>query len=280
MIPCYWEAQPSGCLKAHCPFLHSRPRPSPPAAHERLSQYKFSSICVKTLDELREVKGREVKGQVDGLREVKGQVDDGQGRSAATSGNVEKAGGGGVDSQVSESSPSFGLVPAVGGLDVKTAAPDLPTQQVLSQDSSKQQASSIFSARRTAASIFSPDYVSDPKNVNEVIITSPEKKFSFSIESESSDDSNLTTPTDDSNKCPPSVDMETSAVRGVKRLSSEKLEPGEMMKKVSVFLYRNKLHVYQERVICVLRRKHVHVHVHVACYMYDMHATCTMSYMY
>ena len=255
MIPCYWEAQPSGCLKAHCPFLHSRPRPSPPAAHERLSQYKFSSICVKTLDELREVKGREVKGQVDGLREVKGQVD-GQGRSAATSGNVEKAGGGdgGVDSQVSESSPSFGLVPAVGGLDVKTAAPDLPTQQVLSQDSSKQQASSIFSARRTAASIFSPDYVSDPKNVNEVTITSPEKKFSFSIESESSDDSNLTTPTDDSNKCPPSVDMETSAVRGVKRLSSEKLEPGEMMKKVWCVFIQMYIIIPREGYLCIAEK--------------------------
>ncbi|KAJ8919329.1 hypothetical protein NQ315_003913 [Exocentrus adspersus] len=27
-IPCYWESQPVGCLKAHCPFLHQNPRPS------------------------------------------------------------------------------------------------------------------------------------------------------------------------------------------------------------------------------------------------------------
>ncbi|CAG9864521.1 unnamed protein product [Phyllotreta striolata] len=23
-IPCYWESQPKGCLKAHCPFMHTR----------------------------------------------------------------------------------------------------------------------------------------------------------------------------------------------------------------------------------------------------------------
>lgn len=27
-IPCYWESQPVGCLKEHCPFLHQLPRPS------------------------------------------------------------------------------------------------------------------------------------------------------------------------------------------------------------------------------------------------------------
>lgn len=27
-IPCYWETQPVGCLKEHCPFLHQHPRPS------------------------------------------------------------------------------------------------------------------------------------------------------------------------------------------------------------------------------------------------------------
>lgn len=27
-IPCYWESQPVGCLKEHCPFLHQHPRPS------------------------------------------------------------------------------------------------------------------------------------------------------------------------------------------------------------------------------------------------------------
>lgn len=27
-IPCYWEAQPSGCLKTFCPFFHNEPRPS------------------------------------------------------------------------------------------------------------------------------------------------------------------------------------------------------------------------------------------------------------
>lgn len=25
-IPCYWETQPVGCLKEHCPFLHQHPR--------------------------------------------------------------------------------------------------------------------------------------------------------------------------------------------------------------------------------------------------------------
>ncbi|CAH0385936.1 unnamed protein product [Bemisia tabaci] len=26
MIPCYWEMQPTGCTKPHCPFQHSVPR--------------------------------------------------------------------------------------------------------------------------------------------------------------------------------------------------------------------------------------------------------------
>lgn len=25
-IPCYWETQPSGCRKPHCPFQHKNPR--------------------------------------------------------------------------------------------------------------------------------------------------------------------------------------------------------------------------------------------------------------
>lgn len=26
--PCFWESQPTGCLKPFCPFLHTKPRPS------------------------------------------------------------------------------------------------------------------------------------------------------------------------------------------------------------------------------------------------------------
>ena len=26
VIPCYWERQPSGCTKPHCPFLHDSPK--------------------------------------------------------------------------------------------------------------------------------------------------------------------------------------------------------------------------------------------------------------
>ena len=25
-IPCYWESQPVGCKKSHCPFFHTAPR--------------------------------------------------------------------------------------------------------------------------------------------------------------------------------------------------------------------------------------------------------------
>jgi len=25
-IPCYWESQPGGCKKPHCPFMHSTPK--------------------------------------------------------------------------------------------------------------------------------------------------------------------------------------------------------------------------------------------------------------
>nr|CAD7458556.1 unnamed protein product [Timema tahoe] len=37
MIPCYWENQPTGCRKQHCPFLHKSPREAPasPADHDR-----------------------------------------------------------------------------------------------------------------------------------------------------------------------------------------------------------------------------------------------------
>jgi hypothetical protein len=27
-IPCYWESQPGGCLKPHCPFLHQNAKPA------------------------------------------------------------------------------------------------------------------------------------------------------------------------------------------------------------------------------------------------------------
>lgn len=37
-IPCYWENQPSGCLKMHCPFKHYKPRPSPPTKEERIKE--------------------------------------------------------------------------------------------------------------------------------------------------------------------------------------------------------------------------------------------------
>lgn len=53
MIPCYWESQPSGCLKAHCPFLHNKPRPQLPNVKERVSQFKFAAIDIKSLDQLR-----------------------------------------------------------------------------------------------------------------------------------------------------------------------------------------------------------------------------------
>ena len=26
MIPCYYESQPGGCTKPHCPFLHTQPQ--------------------------------------------------------------------------------------------------------------------------------------------------------------------------------------------------------------------------------------------------------------
>lgn len=26
-VPCYWETQPTGCVKINCPYKHSKPRP-------------------------------------------------------------------------------------------------------------------------------------------------------------------------------------------------------------------------------------------------------------
>lgn len=53
-IPCYWESQPTGCLRPHCPFKHSKPRPHMPTVRERITQYKFDAIQVKSLSELRQ----------------------------------------------------------------------------------------------------------------------------------------------------------------------------------------------------------------------------------
>ena len=40
MIPCYWENTPSGCLKPHCAFQHSKPRPTLKSAVERVREIK------------------------------------------------------------------------------------------------------------------------------------------------------------------------------------------------------------------------------------------------
>lgn len=66
VIPCYWESQPSGCLKAHCPFLHTKPRPQLPNVTERVSQFKFAAIDVKSLDELRKGTTKETVTSIQG----------------------------------------------------------------------------------------------------------------------------------------------------------------------------------------------------------------------
>lgn len=53
IIPCYWESQPTGCLKTHCPFKHTKPQPKIPDVRDRISEYKLSTIKVKSLSELR-----------------------------------------------------------------------------------------------------------------------------------------------------------------------------------------------------------------------------------
>jgi len=40
MIPCYWENTPSGCLKPHCAFQHTKPRPMLKSAVERVEEIK------------------------------------------------------------------------------------------------------------------------------------------------------------------------------------------------------------------------------------------------
>ncbi|XP_019859207.1 PREDICTED: uncharacterized protein LOC100634210 [Amphimedon queenslandica] len=65
-IPCYWENQPSGCLKSHCPFKHFKPRPSPPSKEERVKECikiinseKVASIEVKSLMEIKKEKEKQ-----------------------------------------------------------------------------------------------------------------------------------------------------------------------------------------------------------------------------
>ncbi len=38
VIPCYWESQPSGCTKQHCPFKHFKLRPAPPTTMSRIEE--------------------------------------------------------------------------------------------------------------------------------------------------------------------------------------------------------------------------------------------------
>ena len=37
VMNCYWETQPSGCLKPHCPFLHDKPKEEPPYEPETVA---------------------------------------------------------------------------------------------------------------------------------------------------------------------------------------------------------------------------------------------------
>ncbi|XP_023013960.2 uncharacterized protein isoform X1 [Leptinotarsa decemlineata] len=62
-IPCYWESQPVGCLKAHCPFLHQNPRPSDDSSidHSNLSSVSDRSVSENMLnDQLNQQNERKV----------------------------------------------------------------------------------------------------------------------------------------------------------------------------------------------------------------------------
>ncbi|XP_051166562.1 zinc finger CCCH domain-containing protein 11A-like isoform X2 [Leptopilina boulardi] len=48
-IPCYWEGQPSGCMKPYCPFLHRNPKPTQNAS---VNQVKVSeTISTKPVNQ-------------------------------------------------------------------------------------------------------------------------------------------------------------------------------------------------------------------------------------
>ncbi|CAG2056712.1 unnamed protein product [Timema podura] len=65
MIPCYWENQPTGCRKQHCPFLHKSPREAPasPADHDRSKD--SASVLQKTQ---REERGHERQARSEGIK--------------------------------------------------------------------------------------------------------------------------------------------------------------------------------------------------------------------
>ncbi len=48
-----------GCLKPHCPFMHTTPRPQTLDFRERMSNYKMAAITVKTLEQPQKEKGKE-----------------------------------------------------------------------------------------------------------------------------------------------------------------------------------------------------------------------------
>ena len=70
-IPCYWENQPTGCLKTHCPFKHFKPRPFAPTVVDRIQICKdigewvsfrlllsdfFVPLCVASTEKLSGIK--------------------------------------------------------------------------------------------------------------------------------------------------------------------------------------------------------------------------------
>ena len=70
-IPCYWETQPMGCLKPHCPFKHSKPRPPLPGTFDRLTQYEEKG-GMESVMHLEERKGGMGEGERRDGREKEG----------------------------------------------------------------------------------------------------------------------------------------------------------------------------------------------------------------
>lgn len=177
--------------------MHEKPRPRMPGVRERLSQYKFDAIKIKSLDEIKQTEQTSTTGRIvtqqSPVSAVNGQVlPKGQRSSKCQSAVVRKNKIDGVETTNSDSvdKPSFKVKDVLrkaslqmqGTTNSQTNVKNPPGNMKLADPSSQ-----LFSSehKQSSESIFSPKFnptLSQPSSAQSdksVSMTSPTYKFNF-----------------------------------------------------------------------------------------------------